>query len=150
MVSYMTNDPSACVHLGPCVQWTLSTSDGVPFYSLCQDEQQNLMTSCYSLLDGEDIEDVTCADGSGYTVADNEDEDSYEFFSLNTDLHLGWTIGVHFFQTHFDLNLPVRGGIHPTTGQYSCFMITGFPFWLQTRIQFSIPPRFVLSETFCQ
>ena len=106
MVSYMTNDPSACVHLGPCVQWTLSTSDGVPLYSLCQDEQQNLMTSCYSLLDGEDIEDVTCADGSGYTVADNEDEDSYEFFSLNTDLHLGWTIGVHFFQTHFDLNLP--------------------------------------------
>ena len=36
--AYMANDPSACVHLG-------YYKDGVPVYGLCEDKQENLMTS---------------------------------------------------------------------------------------------------------
>ena len=75
----MANDPSACVLLG-------YYRDGVPVYGLCQDEEGNIMTSCYSLRNGEETEDVTCADGNTYTVADNED--SYDFDSSNSGCNL--------------------------------------------------------------
>ena len=75
----MANDPSACVHLG-------YYKDGVPVYGLCEDKQENLMTSCYSLLDGQQTEDVTCADGNTYTVAGNEN--SYEFDSSSSGCNL--------------------------------------------------------------
>ena len=75
----MANDPSACVHLG-------YYKDGVPVYGLCEDKQENLMTSCYSLLDGQQTEDVTCADGNTYAVAGNEN--SYEFDSSSSGCNL--------------------------------------------------------------
>lgn len=100
--AYMANDPSACVLLG-------YYRDGVPVYGLCQDEEGNIMTSCYSLRNGEETEDVTCADGNTYTVADNED--SYDFDSSNSGCNLD----------------EGNGAIHPTTGQYSYFMTTGYP-----------------------
>ena len=116
----MANDPSACVHLGYYM-------DGVPVYGLCQDEQENQMTSCYYLRNGEETEEVTCADGNTYTVAENED--SYDFDSSNSDCNLDEANGGQFsVQGHIlILIFPVQGAIHPTTGQYSYFMTTGYP-----------------------
>ena len=80
--------------------------DGVPVYGLCQDEQENQMTSCYYLRNGEETEEVMCADGNTYTVAENED--SYDFDSSNSDCNLDEANGGQFFCTriHFDLNFP--------------------------------------------
>ena len=115
----MANDPSACVHLG-------YYKDGVPVYGLCEDKQENLMTSCYSLLDGQQTEDVTCADGNTYAVAGNES--SYEFDSSSSGCNLDKANGGFFsYFTDSHLNLSVEGAIHPTTGHYSYFMTSGYP-----------------------
>ena len=93
----MANDPSACVHLG-------YYRDGVPVYGLCQDEQENIMTSCYYLRNGEETEEVTCADGITYSVADNAD--SYDFDSSNSACNLDEANGWYFFLfKHSDLKL---------------------------------------------
>ena len=88
--AYMANDPSACVHLG-------YYRDGVPVYGLCQDEQENMMTSCYNLRNGEETEEVTCADGNTYSVPDNAD--SYDFDSSNSGCNLDEANGGYFFST---------------------------------------------------
>ena len=88
----MANDPSACVHLG-------YYRDGVPVYGLCQDEQENIMTSCYYLRNGEETEEVTCADGITYSVADNAD--SYDFDSSNSACNLDEANGWYFFVQTF-------------------------------------------------
>ena len=85
--AYMANDPSACVHLG-------YYRDGVPVYGLCQDEEENMMTSCYNLRNGEETEDVTCADGNTYSVPDNAD--SYDFDSSNSGCNLDEANGGYF------------------------------------------------------
>jgi len=96
------NDPDECIHIGYLL-------DGVPVYGLCKDSNGDQMNSCYSLVEGSDTEDITCADGNTYTVAENEEY--YEYDSTNEGCNLD----------------EANGAIHPTTGEYSYFMTTGYP-----------------------
>merc|ERR1719228_2052589 len=96
------NDPDQCVHIG-------YYRDGVPVYGLCKDSNGDQMTSCYSLIDGSATSDVACSDGNTYTVADNEEY--YEFDSSLDGCNLD----------------EGNGALHPTTGEYSYFTTTGYP-----------------------
>merc|ERR1712055_251616 len=96
------NDPDQCVHIG-------YYRDGVPVYGLCKDSNGDQMTSCYSMEDGSETTDVTCADGATYTVADNDQYYTYDSTNEGCNLDEG------------------NGATHPTTGEYSYFMTTGYP-----------------------
>jgi len=96
------NNPDSCVQIG-------YYRDGVPVYGLCKDSSGNQMTSCYSLVEGSSTSEVTLADGNTYTVAGNEEE--YQFDSTMEGCNLD----------------EANGAIHPTTGQYSYFMSTSYP-----------------------
>jgi len=95
------NDPDECVLIG-------YYRDGVPVYGLCKDSSGDQMTSCYSLKSGSTTSDVVTVGGT-YTVADNESD--YEFDSSISGCNLD----------------EGNGAVHPTTGQYSYFMTTGYP-----------------------
>ena len=65
------------------------------------------MTSCYSLMDGAETTDVETVSGT-YSVA-----------GANSD---------YTFSADSDCNLDeASGAVHPSTGQYSYFMTTGYP-----------------------
>jgi len=97
------NDPDECVHIG-------YYNDGVPIYGLCKDNSGNQMNSCYQLVSGASTTDVVTAGGT-FTVASTEDD--YEYDSSISGCNLD----------------EANGAIHPTTGVYSYFASTGYP-WL--------------------
>jgi len=98
------NDPDECLLIG-------YMADGVPVYGLCKDSDGDVFTSCYQLNDDATTTDVETAGGT-YTVA-----------SYNTD---------YTFTSDSSCNLDeANGATHPTTGEYSYFMTTGYP-WVPT------------------
>merc|ERR1712012_1436987 len=81
--------------------------DGVPIYGYCNDADGTQFTSCYSIKSGYSESEITIAAG---TFMSASMEDYYEF---NSD---------------GDCNLDeANGAVHPTTGEYSYFMTTTFP-----------------------
>merc|ERR1719322_744848 len=81
--------------------------DGVPIYGYCNDADGTQFTSCYSISSGYSESELTIASGTYYSASM---EDYYEF---NSD---------------GDCNLDeANGAIHPTTGEYSYFLTTTYP-----------------------
>ena len=79
----------------------------VPVYGLCKDSSGSQFTSCYSVSSSATLNTVVTASGT-YSVA-----------SKNTD---------YSFSSGSSCNLDeASGAIHPTTGKYSYFMTTGYP-----------------------
>merc|ERR1711981_553841 len=99
------NDQDQCVHIG-------YMNDGVPVYGFCKDTSGMQMTSCFALNDGvttTSIEHVSGTySGLGSTTDDySYDQDAFDAGSCNLD--------------------SANGAIHPTTGEYSYFMTTEYP-----------------------
>jgi len=99
------NEPDQCVHIG-------YLNDGVPVYGFCKDTSGMQMTSCYSLNDGVTTTSITHVSGTyaglGSTTDDySYDQDAFDAGSCNLD--------------------SANGAIHPTTGEYSYFMTTEYP-----------------------
>merc|ERR1712112_319346 len=96
------NDEDQCVHVG-------YMRDGVPVYGLCRDSEGNMMTSCYQLTDDASTTSVDHVSGTynpiGLLTSDYEYDDQVEGCNLDEG----------------------NGATHPTTGQYSYFMTTGYP-----------------------
>jgi len=81
--------------------------DGVPVYGFCKDSNGVQMTSCYSLVSGSTTSTVVTISGT------------YDVASTNT---------AYEYNPTPDCNLDEgNGAIHPSTGQYSYFMTTGYP-----------------------
>merc|ERR1712058_49589 len=81
--------------------------DGVPMYGFCNDANGNQFNSCYSLTSGSTESDVVMAAG---TFQSASNEDSYQYVNSN---------GCNLDEAN--------GAIHPTTGKYSYFMTTTYP-----------------------
>ena len=93
-------DPSQCVLLG-------YYRDGVPVYGFCRDSAGAQFSSCYKVSSSASLTTVETVSGT-YNVA-----------ATNTD---------YSFSADSDCNLDeASGAVHPTTGQYSYFMTTGYP-----------------------
>ena len=82
---------------------------------LCKDELDATFTSCYNLVDGATTTVVATAGGT-YTVGTSTSDYEYS----DADYAAG--------KCNLDNG---NGAIHPTTGQYSYFMTTGYP-WVPT------------------
>merc|ERR1712136_59703 len=94
------SDASVCKQVG----WA---KDGVPIYGYCNDSEGDKFASCYSVIDGYSEYEVEISPGTFQTAID---EAYYEY--VDSD----------------DCNLDkANGAIHPTTGQYSYFMTTTYP-----------------------
>ena len=94
------SDPDKCVLLG-------YFNDGVPVYGFCRDSAGAQFSSCYKVVSTASLTTVETASGT-YTVA-----------AMNTD---------YTFSPGSDCNLDeASGAVHPSTGQYSYFMTTGYP-----------------------
>ena len=102
------NDPDACVLIG-------YFRDVVPVFGLCKDELDATFTSCYNLVDGATTTVVATAGGT-YTVGTSTSDYEYS----DADYAAG--------KCNLDNG---NGAVHPTTGQYSYFMTTGYP-WVPT------------------
>jgi len=98
------SDPDTCKLIG-------YYRDGVPVYGLCKDSTGALFTSCYSCT-GTCTSSVTTAGGT-YTGLGADDSD-YTYSEAN------------FNAGTCNLDL-AQGAVHPTTGKYSYFMTTGYP-----------------------
>ena len=93
-------DPDQCVLVG-------YYNDGVPVYGFCRDEAGVQFTSCYKVSSSATLVTVETVSGT-YSVA-----------GTNTD---------YTFSADSECNLDeASGGVHPSTGQYSYFMTTGYP-----------------------
>merc|ERR1712131_204438 len=80
---------------------------GFPIYGYCNDSEGDQFASCYSVIDGYSDYEVEISPGTFQTAID---EAYYEY--VDSD----------------DCNLDkANGAIHPTTGQYSYFMTTTYP-----------------------
>merc|ERR1719369_2649185 len=98
-------NPDTCLKIG-------YYRDGVPVYGFCKDSNDEMMTSCYSLVSGSTTSTLVTVSGT-YNVASTSS--SYEYNPSS------------------DCNLDEgNGAVHPTTGQYSYFMTTGYP-WIPTQ-----------------
>jgi len=96
------NNPDTCLKIG-------YYRDGVPVYGFCKDSNDEVMTSCYSLVSGSTTSTLVTVSGT-YNVASTSS--SYEYNPTS------------------DCNLDEgNGAVHPTTGEYSYFMTTGYP-WI--------------------
>ena len=93
-------DPSKCVLLG-------YYNDGVPVYGLCRDSAGAVFTSCYEVSSSATLTDVVTVSGTYSVAASNSDYT----FSAGSDCNLD----------------EASGAVHPSTGQYSYFMTTGYP-----------------------
>ena len=82
--------------------------DGVPVYGYCNDADGNQFTSCYSVKDGYTEEEVVIAAGTFYSAS----MDDYYEYDADAD-------GCNLDEAN--------GAIHPTTGEYSYFMTTTYP-----------------------
>jgi len=99
------NDPDECVHIG-------YMRDGVPVYGFCKDSSGMQMTSCYSLDSDVTTTSITHVSGtySGLGSVDDDyyyDEDAFNAGTCNLD--------------------SANGAVHPTTGEYSYFTTTEYP-----------------------
>ena len=93
-------DPDQCVLVG-------YYNDGVPVYGFCRDSAGVQFTSCYKVSTSATIVEVETVSGT-YNVA-----------ATNTD---------YTFSADSECNLDeASGAVHPTTGQYSYFMTSGYP-----------------------
>jgi len=104
------NDFDACVLVG-------YMNDGVPVYGFCRDSSGSAMSSCYSLNSGVTTTSVTTAGGTYTGIGDNEDDYTYD-----TDAYSAGSCNLD----------TASGAIHPTTGEYSYFMTTSYP-WVPTK-----------------
>jgi len=97
-------DPDTCKLIG-------YYRDGVPVYGLCKDLSGIVMSSCYSCT-GSCSSSVTHVSGTYTGLGSNSDDYTYD-------------------QAAFDAgacNLDeANGAVHPTTGEYSYFMTTTYP-----------------------
>jgi len=92
------NDPDQCLLIG-------YYQDGVPVYGFCKDNNGMMMTSCYK---------TSAALTTVVTVSG-----TYESASTNSD---------YTYTPDASCNLDeASGAVHPTTGKYSYFMTTGYP-----------------------
>merc|ERR1712107_142996 len=105
------NDPDMCVLLGYYL-------DGVPVYGLCKDQSNNkIMTSCYSLNAGAATSSITTVFGTYNNLGGNQNDYTYA--------------------SNHDCNLDeASGALHPTTGKYSYFMSTDYP-WIPIKFMAS-------------
>jgi len=105
------NDPDMCVLLGYYL-------DGVPVYGLCKDQSNNkIMTSCYSLNAGAATSSITTVFGTYNNLGGNQNDYTYA--------------------SNLDCNLDeASGALHPTTGKYSYFMTTDYP-WIPIKFMAS-------------
>jgi len=87
--------------------------DGVPVYGFCKDSSGNQLTSCYKLTASATTGTITTVSGTyaniGQTQSDYE-YDSAAFAAGTCQLDEG------------------NGAIHPTTGKYSYFATTEYPY----------------------
>jgi len=98
------NDADQCVLIG-------YFRDGVPVYGYCKDASGAEFTSCYSLVEGATTSDVVTVGGTFNIASTTAD---YEYSSAD------YTSGA--------CNLDEgNGALHPSTGEYSYFMTTGYP-----------------------
>jgi len=105
------NDPDMCVLLGYYL-------DGVPVYGLCKDQSNNkMMTSCYSLNAGAATSSITTVFGTYNNLGGNQNDYTYA--------------------SNLECNLDeASGALHPTTGKYSYFMTTDYP-WIPIKFMAS-------------
>jgi len=97
-------DANVCAQIG-------YARDGVPLYGYCNDASGTQFSSCYSLKSGYSASSISMAAG---TFQSAQYDSYYEFDSAG------------------DCNLDeANGAIHPTTGEYSYFMTTTYP-WVPT------------------
>jgi len=99
------DDADECIHLG-------YMRDGVPVYGYCKDASGTQFTSCYSVVSGVDTEIIATAAGEFVAASTSSDyvfdQAAYDAGTCNLDEGSGAT--------------------HPTTGQYSYFLTTGYPY----------------------
>merc|ERR1712215_358240 len=93
-------DPDTCLLLG-------YYRDGVPVYGFCKDNTGMMMTSCYKT--SAVLTTTVTVSGTYETAASNSDYTYTPDANCNLD--------------------EASGALHPTTGQYSYFMTTGYP-WI--------------------
>jgi len=94
------NNPDTCKLIG-------YYRDGVPVYGFCKDSSGAMFTSCYKLNAGATTTTVVTVSGT-YTVAGSNSDYT---FSADSNCNLD----------------EANGAVHPTTGQYSYFMTTDYP-----------------------
>jgi len=94
------NDPDMCKLIG-------YYRDGVPVYGFCKDSNGMVFTSCYKLNSGASTSTVVTASGT---------------------YNIGATTSDYTFTADSSCNLDeANGATHPTTGKYSYFMTTDYP-----------------------
>merc|ERR1719244_265088 len=99
------NDPDTCLHIGYYI-------DGVPVYGFCRDSSGMQMTSCYKLNNGATTTSVTTVGGTYSPIGSSSDDYFYDSAAFSGG----------------DCNLDeASGAIHPTTGKYSYFTTTDYP-----------------------
>jgi hypothetical protein len=98
------NNASRCLQIG-------YYNDGVPVYGFCKNSNGVQFTSCYSLNSTASTTTVTTAGGT-YTVGSYNSNYYY-----NTAAYTAGTCNLD----------KANGAIHPTTGLYSYFTTTGYP-----------------------
>jgi len=97
-------DPDTCKLIG-------FYRDGVPVYGLCKDQSGMMMRSCYSCT-GACISSVTHESGNYTGLGANSEDHTYDQAAFNAGI----------------CNLDeANGAVHPTTGEYSYFMTTTYP-----------------------
>merc|ERR1719184_465287 len=97
------NNASKCLLIG-------YYRDGVPVYGFCKDQTGMMMTSCYKT--SATLTTVVTASGTYQTASSNSD---------------------YTFSPDANCNLDeASGAVHPTTGQYSYFMTTDYP-WIPVK-----------------
>merc|ERR1719291_490641 len=97
-------DPDTCKLIG-------FYRDGVPVYGLCKDPSGMVMSSCYSCT-GDCSSSVTHVSGTYTGLGANSDDYTYDQAAFNAGT----------------CNLDeANGAVHPTTGEYSYFMTTTYP-----------------------
>merc|ERR1719430_2801832 len=97
-------DPDRCKMIG-------FYRDGVPVYGLCKDVSGMVMSSCYTCT-GSCTSSVTHVSGTYTGLGANSDDYTYDQAAFNAGT----------------CNLDeANGAVHPTTGEYSYFMTTTYP-----------------------
>jgi len=93
-----------CEHIG-------YARDGVPIYGYCNDASGTQYTSCYSISSGYSESELTISSGTYYSASM---EDYYEY---DSDAYSAGTCNLD----------KANGATHPTTGEYSYFMVSTYP-----------------------
>ena len=116
------NDPDTCLLIG-------YYTDGVPVYGFCKDSSGKQMTSCYALNSGVTTVSVTTAAGTVSGIGSKSSDYTYDtaaFIAGTCNLDKASGISTESIKNHFILFI-LLGAINPTTGAYSYFMTTEYP-----------------------